>query len=72
MNILTKFPNDGRIKKYWKQILKFKITGYKAKNISLWLDYLDLLSCFGKDINNPHYFFPSDFAQAHEIYQNVR
>ena len=68
MNLLKKFQNDGRIKKYWKQILKFKRTGYKVKNISLWLDYLDLLSYFGKDINNPHYLFPSDFTNAHDIY----
>ncbi len=66
IDLLKRFPNDGRIKKYWKQILKFKRTGYKVKNISLWLDYLDLLSYFGKDINNPHYLFPSDFTKAHD------
>lgn len=66
IDLLKRFPNDGRIKKYWKQILKFKRTWYKVKNISLWLDYLDLLSYFGKDINNPHYLFPSDFTKAHD------
>jgi len=64
--LLKRFPKDGRIKKYWKQILKLKKTGYKVKDIGLWLDYLDLLSYFDKDINNPHYLFPSDFTKAHD------
>ena len=65
--MIKRFHSDGhRIKKYWKQILKFKKRNYNVENIGLWLDYLDLLSYFGKDINNPHYLFPADFTAAHD------
>ena len=65
--MIKRFHSDGyRIKKYWKQILKFKKRNYKVKDIGLWFDYLDLLSYFAKDINNPHYLFPSDFSKAHD------
>ena len=65
--MIKRFHSDGyRIKKYWKQILKFKKRDYKVENICLWFDYLDLLSYFGKDINNPHYIFPLDFSKAHD------
>ena len=67
--MIKRFHSDGhRIKKYWKQILKFKKRDYKVENIGLWFDYLDLLSYFGKDINNPHYLFPPDFTTAHDHY----
>ena len=67
--MIKRFHSDGyRIKKYWKQILKFKKRDYKVENIGLWFDYLDLLSYFGKDINNPHYIFPADFTAAHDLY----
>ena len=67
MLLLKRFHKDcDRIKKYWKQILKFKKRNYQVKDISLWFDYLDLLSYFGKDINNPHYIFPADFTAAHD------
>lgn len=67
--MIKRFHNDGhRIKKYWKQILKFKKRDYKVENIGLWFDYLDLLSYFDKDINNPHYLFPADFTAAHDHY----
>lgn len=69
MRLLKRFSRDGhRIKKYWKQILKFKKRNYQVKDIGLWLDYLDLLSYFGKDISNPHYLFPADFTAAHDLY----
>lgn len=67
MLLLKRFHRDAdRIKKYWKQILKFKKRNYQVKDIGLWFDYLDLLSYFGKDINNPHYIFPTDFTSAHD------
>lgn len=67
--MIKRFHSDAhRIKKYWKQILKFKKRDYKVENIGLWFDYLDLLSYFGKDINNPHYLFPADFTAAHDLY----
>ena len=66
---IKRFHSDGyRIKKYWKQILKFKKRDYNVENIGLWFDYLDLLSYFGKDINNPHYLFSADFTAAHDHY----
>ena len=67
MLLLKLFHRDAdRIKKYWEQILKFKKRNYQVKDIGLWFDYLDLLSYFGKDINNPHYIFPTAFTAAHD------
>ena len=67
MLLLKRFHKDcDRIKKYWKQILKFKKRNYQVTDISLWFDCLDLLSYFGKDINNPHYIFPADFTAAND------
>lgn len=39
---------------------------YEFKDVSMWLDYLDLLHEFGKDILNPHYICPVDLKKEHD------
>lgn len=40
--------------------------GYKIKNASMWYDYLDLLSYFGKDTHNAHYVCPDNLEGEHD------
>lgn len=39
--------------------------GYKIKDASLWLDYIDDLTYLGLDTHSPHYLCPKDLAKAH-------
>ncbi len=66
------YHNADRVKRYWKQILKFRKRNYEVKDINIWLDYLDLLSFFKKDLNNPHYLFPDDLKQEHDKYMEKK
>ncbi len=66
------YNRSDKVKLYWKQILKFKKRNYKVKNINLWFDYLDFLSFFKKDLNNPHYLFPEDFMREHDKYMEKK
>jgi len=56
------------LEKYWPQIrlaLKHK---YTIPNYSMWIDYIDLLSYFEKDIRSPKYLFVSDLKKQHDKY----
>ncbi len=66
------YYNSSRIKQYWKQILKLKKRNCEVKDINLWFDYLDLLSFFKKDLNNPHYLFPDDLRLEHDKYMEKK
>lgn len=39
--------------------------GYIVKDASMWLDHIDLLNIFGKDIHNPHYVCPENLEAEH-------
>ncbi|MCM1076274.1 MAG: PcfJ domain-containing protein [Bacteroides sp.] len=38
---------------------------YFPNDASMWLDHIELLQFFGKDIHNPHYICPLDLSSAH-------
>lgn len=40
---------------------------YKIKDAAMWVDYLDLLSYFGKDLRNAKYVCPKDLNKAHDV-----
>lgn len=39
---------------------------YQITDASLWLDYIDLLMYFGKDVHNAHYVCPQDIRTEHD------
>ncbi|WCM42431.1 PcfJ domain-containing protein [Flavobacterium sp. CBA20B-1] len=51
---------------YWASIKIAMRNNYVVADASLWLDYLDLLSYFLKDLRSPKYLFPIDLNKAHD------
>lgn len=58
----------GSVNRYWRQICICNRFGYKIKDFTIWSDYLDLLSLFGKDLHNPHFICPKNLKKAHDVY----
>ena len=40
--------------------------GYYVKDASMYIDYIDLLDYFGKDVHNAHYVCPENLKEAHD------
>ena len=40
--------------------------GYRIKDANIWVDYIDLLVYFGKDIRNAHYVCPKNLNKVHD------
>lgn len=55
-----------RIIKNWKSILVCTKRNYPITNISDWLDQLELLEFFGKDLLSPKYICPVDLKREHQ------
>lgn len=60
--------DDKRIIKYWNCIKVAKRHKYHIENYRDWLDHIDLLKHFGKDIHNPYYICPKDFKSEKQKY----
>lgn len=56
----------------WPSIKICLRNGYIIKDVSLWIDYIDILKYFGKDVRNSHYVCPSDLRSAHDKYVKKR
>lgn len=56
------------IKKYWSSIKICIRNGYKIEKPTRWLDYLDMLEQFGKDLSSTKYVCPSDLDKEHNKY----
>lgn len=41
--------------------------GYIVEDASMWLDHIELLNFFGKDIHNPHYICPGNLEAEHSV-----
>lgn len=54
--------------KYSKAIKTVIKTKYKPKKIDIWIDYLDALLYFNKDISSPKYCCPKDLLKAHDTW----
>jgi hypothetical protein len=67
-DVLEYYVDKGsdRIVRYWRQVLQINKTGYAVRDVGIWLDYLDLLEYFHKDIGNPCYLFPEDLDKEHD------
>ncbi|MCW0484045.1 PcfJ domain-containing protein [Gaoshiqia sediminis] len=58
--------NPGDIRRYWPSIRICIRNKYKVKDASMWIDYMGLLSYFGKDTRNAFYVCPKDLKKAHD------
>lgn len=51
---------------YWNAIKICIRNNYQIKDAKLWIDYIDLLEHFMKDIRSPKYVCPLDLKKAHD------
>ena len=51
---------------YWNAIKICIRNNYEIKDAKLWIDYIDLLQYYMKDIRNPKYVCPEDLKKAHD------
>jgi len=58
---------ENDIYRYWKSIKICIRQGYMVKDAITYLDYLDLLAYFKKDLSNHFYVCPSDLKKQHDI-----
>lgn len=57
---------SGSIHRRWPSIKICLRNKYKVKDAGLWLDYLDLLERFNKDLRNAKYVCPKNLKKAHD------
>jgi len=56
----------GKVSHRWPSIKICLRNKYIVKDASIWMDYLDLLSYFGKDLRNAYYVCPKNLKKAHD------
>jgi len=56
----------GRIYTHWDSIKISMRNKYAVKDAGMWLDYLDLLSYFRKDLHNSFYVCPKNLKKEHD------
>ena len=60
--------NSSRINNHWSSIKIALRNKYKINDAGMWLDYLDLLLFFGRDLRSPKYICPTDLKKEHDRY----
>lgn len=58
--------NSGIINRHWPSIKICMRKRYKVKDAGMWIDYLDLLWYFRKDLRNSHYVCPQNLKKSHD------
>ena len=56
--------------KYYKQILICHKHNYIVKDVSMWIDYIEMLKRFNKDVFNPYYICPVNLKESHDTLMN--
>ena len=66
-DLLYNFLDRGHaIERYWSSIKICLRNKYRISDASMWIDYMDLLKYFGKDLRNAHYVCPKNLKMAHD------
>jgi DNA-directed RNA polymerase subunit RPC12/RpoP len=66
-SLLGKMSGElGRVTNYWPSIKICLRNNYKVKDASIWMDYLDLLRYFNKDLHNAKYVCPKNLKLEHD------
>ena len=70
-SLLNYFKHKREIKcgRYMPSIKICVRNGYKVKDASMWVDYIDLLEYFNLDTRNAHYVCPTNLKAAHDRLQ---
>lgn len=58
--------SSGNVRRYWPSIKIVLRNKYKIKDVSIWFDYLELLSYFHRDLHNAQYVCPKDLKKEHD------
>lgn len=64
--------NSRDVNDYWPSIRIAIRNRYEITDASLWVDYLDQLRFFGKDLHNAKYVCPADLKAEHDRYAAKR
>lgn len=73
INLLKVYAYRARnVEFYWPSIKIAIRNKYKIKDAGMWLDYLDLLHMFNKDLRNPVFICPKDLKAEHNKYVQLR
>jgi len=68
-NLLSEYHRyNQKIKEYWPQIRICIRNNYLVKDVATWLDQIDMLISFEKDIYNPKFICPVDLKLEHQRY----
>ena len=57
---------------YWPSVRVALRHHYHVKDVSMWLDLLEMLDAEGKDLRNPHYVCPADLKAEHDRWMEIR
>ena len=57
-----------KVDQYWNTIKICLRNDYLVSDASLYIDYLDLLQRYSKDLRNAYYVCPANLHEAHDIY----
>ena len=60
--------NKADIDNYWNTMKIAMRNGYKVRDSQMWMDYIKMLECCGKDILSPKYICPANLKEAHDEY----
>lgn len=58
--------NGGKISNVWPSVKICMRNKYTVEDAQMYLDYLNLLSYFDKDLHNAHYVCPKNLKKAHD------
>lgn len=64
--------DSGRINRHWRSIKICIRSKYLVKEAGIYLDYLDLLHRFGKDLHNAKYVCPKNLHKEHDRFVKKR
>lgn len=64
---LLELGESYRLNDYWPSIKICLRNKYKVKDRRIYIDYLDLLKYFKKDLRNSKYVCPKDLKKAHDV-----
>lgn len=62
------YREKDKVKKYWSSVKICMRNNYKIDNPGDWIDHLELLEHFGKDLHNSKYVCPENFNKEHQKY----
>lgn len=62
------YQKSNEVNEKWNSILIASKHNYIVQNASNWIDYLNMLVKFNKDLKNPFYICPENLAYAHNRY----